>query len=71
VFLLGIAASLVGVPAEISRAHVASIAFLAAHSLIAEGLVIGIVMQLQSCGICGPGGELDVPQVHACIPAWS
>jgi hypothetical protein len=44
VFLLGMAVNLIGLPAETSgAAHLASIAFLAAHALIGLGLVIGTV----------------------------
>jgi hypothetical protein len=54
VFLLGMAASLIGLPAETTgAAHVASIAFLAAHVLIALGLVIGAVMQLRAAARLG------------------
>jgi hypothetical protein len=54
VFLLGMAASLIGLPAETTgAAHVASIAFLAAHALIALGLVIGAVMQLRAAARLG------------------
>ena len=49
VFLLGMAASLIGLPAETTgAAHLASIAFLAAHALIALGLIAGAVMQLRA-----------------------
>ena len=48
-FLLGMAANLTGLPAETSgAAHLASIAFLTAHALIALGLVIGTVMLLRA-----------------------
>ena len=54
VFLLGMAASLIGLPAETTgAAHVTSIAFLAAHALIALGLVIGAVMQLRAAARLG------------------
>jgi len=49
VFLLGMAVNLIGLPAETTgAAHVASIAFLAAHALIALGLVIGAVLLLRA-----------------------
>jgi hypothetical protein len=49
VFLLGMAVNLIGLPAETTRAaHAASLAFLAAHALIALGLVLGAVMQLRA-----------------------
>lgn len=49
VFLLGMAANLIGLPAETAETtHVVSIAFLAAHALIALGLVIGAVMLLRA-----------------------
>ena len=42
VFLLGMAVNLTGLPSQTSGgAHLASIAFLAAHALIAPGLIIG------------------------------
>ena len=48
-FLLGMAVNLTGLPAETSgAAHLASIAFLTAHALIALGLVIGTVMLLRA-----------------------
>lgn len=54
VFLLGTAVSLIGLPAETSgAAHLASIVFLAAHSLIALGLVIGTVMLLRTAARLG------------------
>jgi hypothetical protein len=49
VFLLGMAINVIGLPAETTgAAHVASIAFLAAHALIALGLVAGTVMLLRA-----------------------
>jgi hypothetical protein len=49
VFLLGMAVNLTGLPDETSgAAHLASIAFLAAHGLIGLGLVIGAVMLLRA-----------------------
>ena len=54
VFLLGMAVNLVGLPSETSgAAHLASIAFLAAHALIALGLVIGTVMLLRAAARLG------------------
>jgi len=54
VFLLGMAASLIGLPAETAgAAHVAGIAFLAADALIALGLVIGAVMQMRAAARLG------------------
>jgi hypothetical protein len=56
VFLLGMAVNLTGLPSETSKAaHLASIAFLAAHALIALGLVIGTVMLLRAA--VRPGGR--------------
>jgi hypothetical protein len=44
-FLLGTAVNLIGLPSQTSGgAHIASLAFLAAHMLIALGLVLGAVM---------------------------
>jgi hypothetical protein len=49
IFLLGMAINLIGVPARTSGgAHIASLAFLAAHVLIALGLVLGAVMLLRA-----------------------
>ena len=49
VFLLGMAVNLIGLPADTTgAAHVASTAFLAAHALIALGLVAGTVMLLRA-----------------------
>lgn len=54
VFLLGMAVNLIGLPAGATgAAHVASIAFLAAHALIALGLVAGTVMLLQAAARVG------------------
>jgi hypothetical membrane protein len=54
VFLLGMAVNLIGLPAETTgTAHLASIAFLAAHALIAVGLVIGAVMHLRAAAPLG------------------
>jgi hypothetical protein len=54
VFLLGMAVNLIGLPAETSgAAHVASIAFLAAHALIGLGLVIGTVPLLRAAARLG------------------
>jgi hypothetical protein len=54
VFLLGMAVNLIGLPADTSgAAHVASIAFLAAHALITLGLVIGTVMLLRAAARLG------------------
>lgn len=56
VFLLGMAVNLIGLPGETSgAAHLASIAFLAAHGLIGLGLVIGAVMLLRAAA--GWGGR--------------
>ncbi|HEX8005393.1 MAG TPA: hypothetical protein VF482_03085 [Trebonia sp.] len=47
-FLLGMAVNLIGLPSQTSGgAHIASLAFLAAHTLIALGLVLGAVMLLR------------------------
>ena len=55
VFLLGMAVNLLGLPSETSgAAHVASIALLAAHVLIALGLLIGTVMLIRAAA--GLGG---------------
>ena len=49
VFLLGMAVNLTGPPSQTSgAAHLASIAFLAAHVLIALGIVIGTVLLLRA-----------------------
>ena len=54
VFLLGMAVNLIGLPAETSgAAHLASIAFLAAHALIGLGLVIGTVPLLRAAARLG------------------
>ena len=54
VFLLGMAVILIGLPAETSgAAHLASIAFLAAHALIGLGLVIGTVPLLRAAARLG------------------
>ena len=56
VFLLGMAVNLIGLPSETSgAAHVASIALLAAHVLIALGLLIGTVMLIRAAA--GLGGR--------------
>jgi uncharacterized BrkB/YihY/UPF0761 family membrane protein len=48
-FLLGMAVNLIGLPSQTSgAAHIASLAFLAAHTLIAVGLAIGAVMLLRA-----------------------
>ena len=53
-FLLGMAVNLLGLPSQTSgAAHLASIAFLAAHALIALGLVIGTVMLLRAAARLG------------------
>jgi hypothetical protein len=49
VFLLGTAVTMLGLPSRTSGpAHLASMAFLAAHALIALGLVVGTVMLLRA-----------------------
>ena len=49
VFVLGMAVNLLGSPSQTSGpAHLASIAFLTAHALIALGLVVGTVMLLRA-----------------------
>ena len=55
VFLLGMTTgSLTGLPAQTTGAgHLASIAFLAAHTLIAIGLVVGTVMLLRAAARLG------------------
>jgi peptidoglycan/LPS O-acetylase OafA/YrhL len=48
-FLLGMAVNLIGLPSQTSGgAHIASLAFLAAHVLIALGMVLGAVMLLRA-----------------------
>jgi hypothetical protein len=48
-FLLGMAVNLIGLPSQASGgAHIASLAFLVAHMLIALGLVLGAVMLLRA-----------------------
>ena len=48
-FLLGMAVNLIGLPSQTSGgAHIASLAFLAVHLLIALGLVLGAVMLLRT-----------------------
>ena len=48
-FLLGMAVNLIGLPSQTSgAAHIASLALLAAHMLIALGLVLGAVMLLRA-----------------------
>ncbi len=55
VFLLGMAANLTGLPSQTSGvAHLASLAFLVAHVLIALGLVTGSVLLL--CAAARLGG---------------
>ena len=54
VFLLGMAVNLIGLPSQTSAgAHLASIAFLAAHTLIGLGLVIGTVLVLRAAARLG------------------
>ncbi len=54
VFLLGMAANLTGLPSQTSgMAHLASLAFLAAHVLIALGLVTGSVLLLRTAARLG------------------
>jgi hypothetical protein len=54
VFLLGMAVNLTGLPSQTSGgAHLASIAFLAAHALIALGLIIGTVLLLRAAARLG------------------
>ena len=54
VFLLGMAVNLTGLPSQTSGgAHLASIAFLAAHALIAPGLIIGTVLLLRAVARLG------------------
>lgn len=49
VFLLGMAVNLIGLPSQTrGSAHLASIAFLAAHALISLGLAAGAVMLLRA-----------------------
>jgi hypothetical protein len=53
-FLLGTAVSLTGPPSQTSGGtHLASIAFLAAHVLIALGLVIGAALLLRAAARAG------------------
>lgn len=54
VFLLGMAVDLIGLPSQThGAAHLASIAFLAAHTLIALALVVGTVMLLRAAARLG------------------
>ncbi len=54
VFLLGMVVNLTGLPSQTSgAAHLASLAFLAAHVLIAVGLVAGTVMLLRAAAHLG------------------
>ncbi|MGE5135764.1 MAG: hypothetical protein ACM32E_22995 [Gemmatimonadota bacterium] len=54
VFLLGMVVNLTGLPSQTSgAAHLASLAFLAAHVLIALGLVAGTVMLLRAAARLG------------------
>jgi heme A synthase len=54
VFLLGMAVNLTGLPSQTSGgAHLASIAFLAAHALIALGLIIGTVLLVRAVARLG------------------
>jgi hypothetical protein len=54
VFLLGMAVNLTGLPSQTSAgAHLASIAFLAAHALIALGLIIGSALLLRAAARLG------------------
>jgi hypothetical protein len=54
VFLLGMAVNLTDLPSEANGgAHLASIAFLAAHALIALGLIIGSVLLLRTAARFG------------------
>jgi hypothetical protein len=49
VFLLGMAVSLIGLPSKTrGTAHIASLIFLAAHVVIAVGLIAGTVMVLRA-----------------------
>jgi hypothetical protein len=48
-FLLGMAVNVIGLPSHTSGgAHIASLAFLAAHTLIALGLLVGAIMLLRA-----------------------
>ena len=54
VFLLGMAVNLTGLPSQTSgAAHLASLAFLAAHVLIAVGLAAGAAMLLRAAASLG------------------
>ena len=54
VFVLGMAVNLIGLPSQTSGvAHPAGIAFLAAHALIALGLVIGTLLLLRAAARMG------------------
>jgi hypothetical protein len=54
VFLLGMAVNLTGLPSQTSgAAHLASLAFLAAHVLISLGLAAGAVMLLRAAASLG------------------
>lgn len=54
VFLLGMAVNLIGLPSQTTGgAHLASLAFLAAHALIALGLIIGTLLLLRAAARLG------------------
>jgi hypothetical protein len=66
VFLLGMAVSLIGLPSETTgAAHVASIAFLAAHALIALGLAVGAVLLLWAAARLGRPRRLAIADAAA------
>jgi hypothetical protein len=73
VFLLGMAVSLIGLPANTTGvAHIASIAFLAAHVLIAVGIVAGTVMLLRSAvRLGGPWGHRAIASATGVAVAFA
>ena len=72
VFLLGMAVNLLGLPSQTSgAAHLASIAFLAAHALIALGLLVGTTMLLRAAtGLGGRWRRLATAGAVAIVAAF-
>ena len=71
-FLLGMAVNLLGLPSQTSgAAHLASIAFLAAHALIALGLLVGTTMLLRAAtGLGGRWRRLATAGAVAIVAAF-
>ena len=71
-FLLGMAVNLLGLPSQTSgAAHLASIAFLAAHALIALGLLVGTTMLLRAAtGLGGRWRRLATAGAIAIVAAF-